>query len=120
MNLEIRSYQSPSSAPIPGEASAQTPEEAHINHAELVKLTESKLLSYITDDLLEREIKKFGTNDAEAKIIFLGGGPTHNIGKATNYEGVPIYAETPAYAKWSEMYEFMGSSNRYTDDKGTS
>lgn len=119
MNRMEMMFQSPSSAPIPREASASAPERAHMSHADLVKLNESKLFSYITEDLLSCEVEKYGTNDAEAKVIFLGGGLTHNIGKATTYEGVPIYAETPAYAKWSEMYEFMGAANRYTDSKGT-
>lgn len=97
----------------------RTPEAAHVDHKDLIKMNETQLLNYLTEDLLNAETKLYGKNDAEAKIIFLGGGPTHDISKATTFEGTPIYKETPDFAKWSEMYEFMGAANRYTDDKGS-
>ncbi|TXG76479.1 hypothetical protein E6Q11_04425 [Candidatus Dojkabacteria bacterium] len=111
-------FMSPASAPL-SEQSPLVPERPHVSHADIVKMNESKLLAYVTGELREAEIRMYGENDAEAKIIFLGGGKKHNISKAKTWDGVPIYKKTPEFAKWSEVYEFMGAANRYTDGKGS-
>lgn len=120
MNPELfgsRIFISPASAPKREQSPAASETLKHIDHATIVGFNESQAFRYLTEDLRTAEIALYGANDAEAKIIFLGGSPEWIISDEKTLEGVSIYKDPPSLPKLPEIIEFVGAANAYTDQK---
>lgn len=76
--------------------------------------TAEQLWVFVTEQLLAAETRRYtGGNSAEHKLLFLIGGPEHDVAVAQTSRGERIYTKQPAHPKAPEVLEATAAISFY-------